>query len=178
MFGLFENKNPEVSISDQVWLSKQSKWDACVKMAFADSHCVFVAWFPHTKEELSVFFDQHKMKPILMLASDIKLSRPDGFLIFVEHYPLSEVEQELFKKLNLSNVPVLSSLDEPLFAMFGGEKSIQLMKTMGMKEGEIVSHPMITQSIRSAQKKIAKKVRVELMAESQKAWLDKNLKMV
>jgi len=176
MFGLFKSKTPEVSISDQVWLSQQSKWNACLKMALANDQCIFVAWFSKTKEDLSQFLENSDVVSSVELASDISASVNNGLYIFVEHYPLSEVEQELFLKLRLSKVPVLSSLDEPLFSMFGGERTIQLMKKMGMKKDEIVSHPMITQSIRSAQRKIAKKVEVELKGESQEEWLKKNIK--
>ncbi|MEP2669352.1 MAG: hypothetical protein ABJH04_10180 [Cyclobacteriaceae bacterium] len=175
MFGFFTNKSPEVAISDQVWMSQQSKWKACLKMTEANNQCVFVAWFSNTIEELTAFLAAYNVEASIVLASDITSSDHE-LLIFVEHYPLAEVEQALFLKLNLNKVPVLSSLDEPLFSMFGGEKTIQLMQKLGMKEDEIVSHPMITKSIRSAQQKIAKKVAVEIKAPSQKDWLKKNVK--
>jgi hypothetical protein len=178
MFGFFKSKTPEVSISDQIWLYQHSKWNACVKMAEANSQCIFVAWFPNTKAELSEFFKVHGVNSPVLLARDLTASSENGLLIFVEHYPLSEVEQELFLRLGLNKVPVLSSLDEPLFSMFGGEKSIQLMKKMGMNDDEIVSHPMITKSIRNAQRKIAGRVQVELKADSQEEWLKKNSKDV
>lgn len=175
MFGLFKSKSPEVTISDQVWMSQQSKWRACLKMAQANKQCVFVAWFSKTKEELTEFFSTYDVEAAVVLASDVSLL-DNQLLIFVEHYPLSEVEQALFLELNLNKVPVLSSLDEPLFSLFGGEKTIQLMQKLGMKEEEIVSHPMITKSIRNAQRKIAGKVTVEIKAESQRDWLKKNVR--
>lgn len=176
MFDFFKSKIPEVSISDQVWLYQQSKWNACLKMVEANSQCVFVAWFPKTKAELSKFLKEQGVTASVISASDLTSSDNNGLLIFVEHYPLAEVEQKLFLRMRLNNVPVLSSLDEPLFFMFGGEKSIQLMKKMGMNDDEIVSHPMITKSIRNAQQKIASKVEVELKAESQEEWIKKNSK--
>lgn len=175
MFGLFNSKSPEAAISDQVWMSQQSKWNACLKMAEANKQCVFVAWFSKTKEELTEFLATSNVETSIVLARDIT-SSDHQLLIFVEHYPLSEVEQALFLRLNLNKVPVLSSLDEPLFSLFGGEKTIQLMQKLGMKQDEIVSHPMITKSIRSAQRKIAEKVTVEIKAESQKDWLKKNVR--
>lgn len=176
MFGLFKSSNREVTISDQIWLYKQSKWEACLKMATANNQCIFVAWFLETKEELQEFLSGYEVEPSVMLANDVIPSHPKGLLIFVEHYPLPEVEQALFLRLNLDDVPVLSSLDEPLFALFGGEKNIHLMKRLGVMENDIVSHPMITKSIKNAQQKIAKKVKAEKKATSQKEWLDKNLK--
>ncbi|MFZ1806827.1 MAG: hypothetical protein WAU36_06390 [Cyclobacteriaceae bacterium] len=176
MFGLFKSKTPKVSISDQVWLSQQSKWNACLKMAAANDQCIFVAWFSKTKDDLSQFLESNDVVSSVVLARDVTASERNGLYIFVEHYPLSEVEQALFLKLRLNKVPVLSSLDEHLFSMFGGEKTIRLMEKLGMEKDEIVSHPMITQSIRSAQRKIAKQVEVELKAESQQEWLSKNIK--
>lgn len=174
MFDFFKSNTPEVSVSDQIWLYQQSKWNACLKMAEMNDQCVFVAWFPKTKSELSSFFKEQGVAATIISARDLTSTIENSLLIFVEHYPLASVEQELFLRLRLNNVPVLSSLDEPLFFMFGGEKSIQLMKKMGMNDDEIVSHPMITKSIRNAQQKIASKIKVELKAESQEEWLKKN----
>ena len=36
-------------------------------------------------------------------------------VVFAEHYPLASVEQDLYAKLQLKEVPVLSCLEEPLF---------------------------------------------------------------
>jgi len=65
-------------------------------------------------------------------------------------------------------------LDEPLFSLFGGEKTIQLMRKMGMKEEEIIAHPMINRAIKNAQQKIASKVRAEVKADSAVDWFSKN----
>lgn len=175
MFGFFRNKK-EVAISDQIWQSQHAKWEACAKMATTNNRCTFIAWFPHTKDVLSAFLAARDVSANVILASEINSLKDDEITIFVEHHPLADKEQELFLKLNLHHVPVLSSLDEPLFSLFGGENTIRLMKKMGMHEGEIVSHPMISKSIRNAQRKIARKVTAEIKTDSQEEWLKKNVK--
>jgi hypothetical protein len=95
--------------------------------------------------------------------------------VFVEHHPLSKKELALFSALQLKEVPVLSSLDEPFFMWFGGERTIELMKKLGMNEDEVVGSGMITNAIRNVQQKIEKQVTVEREARGQQEWLTLNL---
>lgn len=62
-------------------------------------------------------------------------------VIFVEHYPWSAAEQQLFKQLNLKEVPVLTAMDVALKQRFGGPKIIHLMQRLGVKDDEVLSHP-------------------------------------
>jgi preprotein translocase subunit SecA len=67
-------------------------------------------------------------------------------------------------------------MDEPLFKHFGSEKMIPLMKLLGMKENEVIEHSFVSQSIIKGQNKIAAMVSFEQSADSQKEWLERNLK--
>ncbi|HCM76277.1 MAG TPA: hypothetical protein DIS90_07835 [Cytophagales bacterium] len=174
MFSIFKRKESQVPVKDNVWMRKKSKWDACVKMASAQANAVFIAWFPATQTELATHFSTYGINNSVLLATQLTTARAEELIIFVEHYPLSHTEQALFKKLGFHQVPVLSSLDEPLFSLFGGEKTIQLMRKMGMKEEEIIAHPMINRAIKNAQQKIASKVRAEVKADSAVDWFSKN----
>ena len=78
--------------------------------------------------------------------------------------------------MKLTEVPVLSSLDESFFFRFGGEKLLDIMKNMEMKEDEVIGNPMITKSIHRAQESIAKKVLTEQRANSQREWFTLNMK--
>ena len=69
---------------------------------------------------------------------------------------------------------VFSSLDEALFTHFGGNRLADLVKKMGYTQGEVISHKMITSSIRKAQEKIAAKAGFEQAANSQAEWFQKN----
>lgn len=96
-------------------------------------------------------------------------------VVFAEHYPLLQKEQALFKTLSLKEIPVMSSLDEPLFKYFGGEKLIETIKKLGMKDDEVIGHSFITSAIRNAQQKLEKKVRVEKPASTAEEWFALNV---
>lgn len=172
MFGLFKSREPEIKIVDKVWMSAEAKFKACAAMAEANPNCVFVCWFPGTLDALKLFLHENN----LMLASQAaSISLPDKMLVFAEHHPLSRKESVLFRFLNLKEAPVLSSLDEPLFMRFGGERTLELMKKLGMHENEVIGSNLITKAIRNAQQKIEKQVVVEREANSQQDWLTLNL---
>lgn len=172
MFGLFRKDEPEVKIIDKVWMSAEAKIKACTAMAEANPNCVFVCWFQVTFDILKRSLRENN----LILANQItSMSFPDKMLVFAEHHPLNRKESELFKSLNLKEAPVLSSLDEPLFMRFGGERTLELMRKLGMKENEVLGSSLITKSIRNAQEKIEKQVVVEREAHSQQEWLTLNL---
>ena len=175
MFGLFK-KSDGIAVIDKVWMSKQAKWKACSAMMVLNPPSLFVAWFEETADELSRYLSLPSDKKTLMLASDLTSDTiQNRMVMFVEHYPLSSVEQNLFKRLNLKEVPVLLSLDEPFFQKFGGEKTVELMKKLGVKEDEVLGHAMIGKSIRNAQEKIASKVKSEKKAPSQEEWMKLNV---
>jgi preprotein translocase subunit SecA len=46
------------------------------------------------------------------------------------------------------------SLEDNLMRLFGSERIAKLMDTMGLKEGEVIQHSMVTKSIERAQKKV------------------------
>ena len=53
------------------------------------------------------------------------------------------------------------SLEDNLMRLFGSERMAKLMDRMGLKEGEVIQHSMITKSIERAQKRL-KKITLEL----------------
>ncbi len=177
MFGLFKKSPAGPKVIDKVWMSTSAKWKACGDMIALNPTCLILAWFDDTTRQLR---DTLKLSPIdkcIANANDITLVEIEGRMVmFAEHYPLASIEQEIFRKLNLKEVPVLSSLDEPFFGKFGGERTIELMKKIGMKDDEVLGHPMITKSIHRAQEKIASNVKAEIKCTSQQQWLEINLR--
>ena len=99
----------------------------------------------------------------------------DKQLIFVEHFPLRDKENALYTSLDLKEVKVFSSLEDPLFQHFGGSRIIEVMEKMGLQENEAVQHSMINMALKNAQEKIAKKVLIEQSAQSQTEWFERNL---
>ncbi|HEY3429137.1 MAG TPA: hypothetical protein VGK39_00585 [Cyclobacteriaceae bacterium] len=173
MFGLFGGSDSKVKIIDKVWMSKDAKWRACASMLELNPTCVFIAWFEETRNELAQVLGKEES---VQLAEKIDYANlKDKMVVFAEHYPLPQREQALFKSLNLKEVPIASSLDEPLFMKFGGERTIEIMKNIGMKEDEVIGHSMITTSIRRAQEKLERNVKIEKLAVSSKEWFVLNI---
>jgi hypothetical protein len=175
MFGFFKSKEPSVKVNDKVWMNLPAKQEVCKQMLQANNDCLFVAWFEESFHQFQAVLNLPDNSSHLMLAQNLTKSNiVNQMLIFVEHYPLRKMEQHLFLQLNLQEAVILSSLDEPFFKNFGGEKLIELMKRMGMKENEEVSHSMVTKSIQRAQEKIADKIATDRKAISQREWFELN----
>jgi len=177
MFDFFNKDKETVKVIDRVWISTGAKWNACRSLVQLNPDCVFAAWFESTKQELESFLSSTAGHPAVVhlatkLSSDGVLGK---MIVFVEHYPFRKKELEVFSKLVLAEVPVLSALDEPIMMFFGGEKVIDLMKRLGMKDDEPIGHSMVTKSISSAQRKIAEKVEIEKPASSPSQWFALNL---
>ncbi|MDJ1491999.1 hypothetical protein QNI19_03580 [Cytophagaceae bacterium DM2B3-1] len=98
---------------------------------------------------------------------------------FAEHYPKSSVEENYLSQLNQlpgkSTVHFYNAIEEPFFLHFGGERIIDLLTRLGVKEQEFISHKMIDNSIQNGQKKIDKKVQTEIKATSAEDWFSKNI---
>lgn len=176
MFGplkaLFNSSEPEIKIIDKVWMSAEAKFKACKAMADVNPDCVFICWFPETFEVIKIFVNEHN---VMLTSQAAPTSFQDKMVVFAEHHPLAKKEIALFTLLNLKEAPILSSLDEPLFMRFGGERTLSLMKKLGMNEDEVIGSGMITSAIHNAQKKIEKQVVVEREAHSQQEWFALNL---
>ncbi|MEK6651219.1 MAG: preprotein translocase subunit SecA, partial [Bacteroidota bacterium] len=46
------------------------------------------------------------------------------------------------------------SLEDDLMRLFGSERIARIMERLGLEEGEVIMHPMITRSVERAQKKV------------------------
>jgi hypothetical protein len=142
-------------------------------MMEANPNCVLVTWFPKTYQMLAQAGGNENQ---LIRAEQSVEKGIDTMLVFVEHYPLPKPEHDLFARLKQKEIPIVSALDEPLFMYFGGERTIELMKKMGMQEDEPVGHSMISSSIKKAQAKLEKLVVAEQRANSAAEWFQLNVK--
>ncbi|HNP22958.1 MAG TPA: hypothetical protein PKM63_03535 [Panacibacter sp.] len=174
---LFSRNKISFKIIDTVYVSAIAKWKACANTAAKNATTVFIAWFPETLQQLEAYFSAHStIKPTTLLYRNANsFNTKDKNIIFVEHYPLPKKETDLFVSLTLAAAHVYSSLDEPLFMHFGGEKMIELLSKLGMKEDEPLENTMITKALHNAQEKIAAKVTLEQSATAQAEWFRKNL---
>ncbi len=95
--------------------------------------------------------------------TDIKLtpeSKAAGGLAIVgtERHESRRVDRQLRGRSGRQGDPGSSqffvSLEDNLMRLFGSERIAKLMDRMGLKEGEVIQHSMITKSIERAQKKV------------------------
>lgn len=175
--GNFFNSS-KAKIIDRVFMFEQSKWNYCLKIFSEKPQTIFIGWFQETIDELESNFRRSISLPVTILnARTVNKQQVDeASIIFIEHQPRKSKEDKFFKELGLSEIIVLSALDEPLLNAFGGEKLVDMMQKLGMKEDEIIEHKLVTQSITNAQEKIEKKVMLEQTARSQAEWIERNFK--
>jgi hypothetical protein len=172
MFSFFKKKNSGPKIVDVVFATNEAKWKALAEIAKQDSAIVFVAWFEDSRNRLQQYFDAHQVAAEVI--DHRILHNSNNKLVFIEHYPMAEKEKQLFDSLT-QTISVYSSLDDPLFRLFGGERIASLLTKMGLDDNEGISHPMITQSIYKAQEKLAAKVTIDHSAHSMQEWMQKNV---
>lgn len=175
MFNLFKSKEKGVKVRDIVWASESAKWKGIAEEWKKDNSLVIICWFEATvrkAESLPSWYTD--LAPILLANKARSFDISNKRIIFAEHYPLRQKEQDFFKQHSLKEATVYSSLEEPLFRHFGGEKIIELIKKLGMKEDESLEHSMISNAIGNAQEKIGKKATAGLLSSSAEEWFQKN----
>ena len=95
--------------------------------------------------------------------TDIKLTpevREAGGLAIIgtERHESRRVDRQLRGRAGRQGDPGSSqffvSLEDDLMRLFGSERISGIMDKLGLKEGEMIQHPMITKSIERAQKKV------------------------
>lgn len=95
--------------------------------------------------------------------TDIKLS-PEAKLagglaiIGTERHESRRVDRQLRgrsgRQGDVGSSQFFLSLEDPLMRLFGSERLIGIMDKLGLEEGEVIQHPMITRSIEKAQQKV------------------------
>ncbi|MEM7659562.1 MAG: preprotein translocase subunit SecA, partial [Bacteroidota bacterium] len=95
--------------------------------------------------------------------TDIKLGdgvKADGGLAIIgtERHESRRVDRQLRGRAGRQGDPGMSqfyvSLEDDLMRLFGSERISKVMDRMGLKEGEVIQHKMISRSISNAQKKV------------------------
>lgn len=178
MFGLFKKKPEGPQVTDKVVIDAVAKYTHLLEAWQQNNNLVFVCWFEKTMEDITAFMEAKHVNDFpVILARELRTARLSGrVVVFAEHYPIRSREEELWLSLDLDKVIIYSSLREPLFNRFGGDKIIQLMLQLGMKENELIEHKMISGAIKKAQDKIEQQITVEQSSSSQQGWIDNNYK--
>src|SRR5690349_19374698 len=165
----------QLQINDKIWTEEHWKWQACTESLLQDKNLIIAVWFEETYQKVCSSIGAPSLTQRIVLIRQLTHVYQAQPIIFAEHYPLHAKEEELFKRLRLSNITVYSSLDEPLLQHFGGNLILTLAKQLGFAEYEVMENELISSAIKNAQQDITSKVFTEQEATSQADWLMKNL---
>ena len=95
--------------------------------------------------------------------TDIKLGKgvvENGglFILGTERHDSRRIDRQLRGRAGRQGDPGTSkfylSLEDDLMRLFGSDRITSVMERIGIKEGEVIQHPMITRSVGRAQKKV------------------------
>jgi preprotein translocase subunit SecA len=80
------------------------------------------------------------------------------FILGTERHESRRIDRQLRGRSGRQGDPGTSkfflSLEDDLMRLFGSDRISNVMSRMGLKEGEVIQHPMITKSVERAQKKV------------------------
>jgi hypothetical protein len=190
MFGFFKKKSLHKRLDDKIYMTRataNAAFTAHARQLNAENKAVLLYFFEGSLDQLKKqdpSFDLPMLKAE-KLVNDLSVrgsvkGKNAPTLLFLEHHPGASTEssviaaiEELFPDGNAA-IGFYAGLDEPLMKRFGSDKIIELMKKMGMKDDEAISHSMVTASIKRAQEKISAKVSTEMSANSQEEWMNVN----
>jgi len=176
LFNFSKTKDTKPEMHDLVWINQKERLKGSLILLLEHPGAVLFSWFIQTRDDFEKYFIENGISQEIKTAGLPGLHlAPEQTVIFLEHYPIRSKEEVLIKDWNVKQIIFLNALDEPLFQQFGGERMIQMMKTLGVKEGEFLEHSLITKSIENAQHKLEKKVSFESHANSAKEWFAKNI---
>jgi hypothetical protein len=96
-----------------------------------------------------------------------------------EHYPSPDRDQDVLALATIwpraIEFTCYTGLDEPWLMPFGVEGVRQLIASLRMDEATVLSHPVLQRALRSAQQRIAQRVRHEQRCDSCEEWIQCNL---
>ena len=173
IFNLFRKKD-SFHVTDLVWIDSAAKQEGIIQFIINNPDTVVFCWFNQTQEDWQEILGHDKR--IVLLSRQLNASQIGSkTLLGLEHYPLYNKEKEFLKPFHKVRIFIASSLDEPLFVHFGGNRLADVMTKMGMLPNEAVNHKMVSAAIGNAQKKLDDKVMVEYSAQSMQDWFQKNI---
>ena len=160
---------------DLVWMSTDAKAKGCLSLLESSPDAVVLFWFADTRTTFAPLLESKFPNIELKHAFDVQPHEVlEKKVIFLEHHPMRSKEANFLLGCKASDVYVLSALNEALFKQFGGDKTLAIMRKMGMQEDEVLEHAMITSSIERAQQKLEKKAISDDASGSAAEWIRKN----
>lgn len=192
LFSSLFGKKKSLNIHNKVWMQEATKDKKLAEyLSSTTGKVLLISFFEETAKKMEALCAG---KPGIkcMKASDILLHRKDTELkiwfsqsekelLFSEHYPLRNEEEEVLQYIaGLSGEPVsavfFTSLEDPLIAAVSGQSIKSMMEKLGMGPEEMLQHSLIDSSIKRAQEKLQEKTQQPIRANSAKEWFRLNVK--
>jgi hypothetical protein len=172
--GLFSSfkGNKAAPRTDLVWQTYEAKVKGCVDFLKNNKVDICVAWFQATNDQFNQFFsNQYRVNYKVVMANTLfPFSLDNKNVLFLEHYPMFSIEENLLGKSKPVKITFINSLEDPILKIVGGNIS-KMMDSLGMKKDECLEHPLISKSIIGAQKKIQKEIGFDFRAKSGDDWV-------
>ncbi|MBN8577304.1 MAG: hypothetical protein J0L66_10185 [Cytophagales bacterium] len=199
LFSLFKSSKPVYT--DRVWRTTEYALQGMITDALVaitrKQVPVVICFFEDELQQITKFLAgkgvpamalrDYSMQPqegVVLYASatnefPLALANQTVAIFLFGHYPLPKKENEYLQKIKKivpsASLVFYSSLDEPAFKMFSGERLIGILDKLGMKEDEAIEHPIVTRSMQQAREKVERMVRNEIPATSEEGWFLKNI---
>lgn len=171
LFDFLKKKDSGPIIQDLVWINQKDKMRGCLNIVEENPNLMLVAWSTLTQQWFQDYLSKETGRTITIeLASYLNSSSETVY--FLEHHPQLSKEELLFDAVKIPKAVFLNALDDHLMEMFGSTRIAKVMDRMGLKEGEVIEHLMITKSIRNAQKKMDESGVMENQNSKFQEWLD------
>jgi hypothetical protein len=174
---LFKKKPQGIAARSHIYMNKQACLGALARHLQPLQGVVLVYWFEETGGLLTRFLEQAGITETTLVhyrncTQQEYRNRP---FVFAGHHFSFSKEQSVFEQLQLRQPEVYASLEDGIFELFGGNSIVTMMKRMGMKEDEAISHRMVSSSIIKAQQKCDSKAMFkDTDTRSEKEWLSLN----
>ena len=144
------------------WMNENAKINAIFEEAQKHSNVTILVWFEDLYDKLKSYKSTSSAR---IERAEYYLSSPGSMrgevVLLADTYPLLDPEMQIINVLYRSEVEtiiVYSSLDEAVFEIFGSDRILDILDTLGMKESESIEHRMIDKSVARARQKIAEKM--------------------
>ncbi len=177
MFSFFKKKEvlPPVAVyTDKVQMYRQ------LMAGLSDGRrSLVVCFFEKTANELKELLNAAQISSAKIVLAPVSHKDMNGAeqVLMAEIYPTATFYTQTISSLTTAGRPILkvfSSLDNPFFSHFGGDKLKTLTARLGMQNDEAIVHPMIDRAIQNAQTKTESRLASERKATSIEEWFSLN----
>jgi hypothetical protein len=160
------NFSIEAQTVDLIYMSEEAKIKGIINQITENPDAVLIAWFSDTLKKYNKVLPQQAVIALDVTSSMVK----DKTVIMLERHPLQKKEFILIDRLLPAKVIYISSLDDPLLKIAGGDRVKKMMEKLGAQPDEVITHSLISSSLLRAQEEIEKKMLSDPEVNSAEEW--------